>query len=66
VARESKTYRQIPDTPQRIFWVEIQGDKEEFKFISEELKNDAKIHFKGKLAYPPIAFALPPYEIFFL
>lgn len=65
LSMESRSYKKIPDSPQRVIWIEILGNRDEFKSISDEFDNVENVHFKGKLAYPPGAMALPPYEIFF-
>ena len=61
---ESKSYRKIPKSPHFVFWIELQGNRDEFKRLSKDFEK-AEIHFDGKLAYPPMAMALPPYTIFF-
>jgi len=62
---ESRSYKEIPRKPQNIFWIELRGNRNEFKLISEEFDDVENICFEGKLAYPPLAMAPPPYELFF-
>ena len=64
MSMESKSYKKIPETPHNIFWVELGGNREEFNSLSEDFEKN-QIHFEGKLAYPPMAMALPPHPIFF-
>jgi hypothetical protein len=64
MSMESKSYRRMPKSPHFVFWIELRGDRDEFRFLSKSLE-EAEIHFDGKLAYPSMAMALPPYTIFF-
>jgi hypothetical protein len=64
MAKESRSYQEIPETPHSVFWVELEGDRNEFNGLAEDLTTN-KVLYKGKYAYPPMASAFPPIPMYF-
>ena len=62
---KSRTYKEIPKTPMNVFWIETLGDREDFRDLSKKFDEIPTVIQEGKLAYPPLAMALPPYGLYF-
>ena len=62
---DSQSYKPLPKRPLISIRLEGRSNRAEFQQLSAEFDALEDVYFKGHLAYPEFAYAIPPYEIYF-
>ena len=61
----SQSDKPLPKRPLVSIRLELKANRAEFHQLSAKFNTLEDVNFKGHLAYPELAYALPPYEIYF-